>query len=159
MKSIILAVVLTATALAPMPAWAGVYGDDVTRCLAKSTSDGDKLSLVKWIFMSMAAHPAIKQYANISPEQRAQVDAEVGAIIVKRLTKSCRTETIAALKYEGTGFLENSFSSLGQIAMAGLTTDPQVGMALSNWTKNADLSPITELGKEAGRPMPSQSGQ
>jgi hypothetical protein len=76
---------LIAVGLVTTPASAGIYGDDVTRCLAKSVSDSDQITLVTWIFSAIAMHPSIKQYANMSVEQKKQVDSQVN-VIVTRLT-------------------------------------------------------------------------
>ena len=147
-------IALIAAGLVTTPASAGIYGDDVTRCLAKSVSDSDQITLVTWIFSAIALHPSIKQYANISAEQKAQVDGQVNAIVTRLLTQACRKETVAALKYEGAGFLEKSFSALGEIAMGGLTTNPEVAAGLTSWAANMDKEAFAAVAAEAGRPMP-----
>ena len=123
--------------------------------MAKSVSESDQITLVTWIFSAIAMHPSIKQYANISAEQKTQVDSQVNVIVTRLLTQTCRKETVAALKYEGTGFLEKSFSALGEIAMGGLTTNPEVAAGLTSWAANMDKEAFAAVAAEAGRPMPS----
>jgi hypothetical protein len=147
-------IALIAAGLGSTPASAGVYGDDATRCLAKSVSESDQIALVKWIFSAMAMHPSIKQYANISAEQKVEFDSQVNAIVTRLLTQSCRKETVAALRYEGSSFLETSFRALGEIAMGGLTTNPDVAAGLTSWATNMDKEAFAAVAAEAGRPLP-----
>jgi hypothetical protein len=154
MRNIILGAA-AAIALCAEPAWAGIYADDATRCLVKSTNETDQTVLVKWIFMSMALHPSIKEYSNITADQRKQADQQVGVLVRKLLTQSCRKETVDAIKYEGPGFLEKSFTALGEIAMGGLMSNPDVAKGLGTWAAPEDIEAFKELGAEAGRPTPA----
>jgi hypothetical protein len=155
MRSIIAGIAaLIAVGVVTTPASAGIYGDDATRCMAKSVSENDQIVLVKWIFSAMAMHPSIKQYANISAEQKVEFDGQVNAIVTRLLTQSCRKETVAALRYEGSSFLESSFRALGEIAMGGLTTNPEVAAGLTSWATNMDKEAFAAVAAEAGRPMP-----
>jgi hypothetical protein len=45
---------LTLAAAGRMPAHAGQYADQLTKCLVESTSDEDKAGLARWIFASAA---------------------------------------------------------------------------------------------------------
>src|SRR5580692_5230588 len=82
------------------PALAGPYADDLSKCLVKSSSADDQLTLMKWIFAALSAHPAVKPLANISDSQRTEFNAKAGALFERLVTKDCRTESVAALKYE-----------------------------------------------------------
>jgi hypothetical protein len=138
--------------LAAAPASAGVYGDDVTRCVVKATSDADRLDLVRWIYAAMSLHPALKSMTNITAEQRAQFNQTMSTLVVRLLTKDCHKETVDAIKYEGAGFLESTFKSLGEIAMGGLTADPEVSKGFQEWASTMDPKVIETLATEAGRP-------
>ena len=141
-----------------LPAQAGIYGDDATRCLAKSATEADQLILVQWIFAGIARHPAIEKYSSITAEQRVQIDKNMSVLVTRLLSQDCRKEIVTALKYEGGGFLEKSFSALGEIAMGGLTTNPQVGEAMGAWAKDMDVKMFEGLAAEAGRPAPKPAG-
>jgi hypothetical protein len=146
------ATALAAAALFSPSALAGVYADDATRCLVKSMTSEDQLVLVKWIFVGMSVHPAIKQYSSVTPDQRSQADKDMSTLVRKLLMQSCRTVTVDAMKYEGGGFLEQSFGALGQIAMGGLMTNPDVAKGLSSWATPEDIQAFNTLATEAGRP-------
>lgn len=153
------AAALTLALAVSLPAQAGIYGDDATRCLAKSATEADQLLLVQWIFSGIARHPAIEKYASITPGQRAEIDKNMSVLVTRLLSQDCRKEVVAAFKYEGGEFLEKSFSALGEIAMGGLTTNPQVGEAMGAWAKNMDEKTFDGLAAEAGRPLPKPAGE
>ncbi len=157
MKNLLLgAAALAVAGLSSAPAWAGVYADDATRCLAKSMSDDDQIALVKWIFVGMALHPALRDYSTITPAQRTEINSQMSAVVIKMLTVTCRKETVAAIKYEGAGFLEKSFEAVGGIAVGGLMTNPDVARGLSTWATPEVIQAFTSLAVEAGRPPASK---
>jgi hypothetical protein len=143
------AVVLLSIASAA-PALAGPYGDDLAKCLVKSSSEADQLALMKWIFVALAQHPAVHPLSNISDSESTDDNAKAAALFERLLTKDCRTETVAALKYEGISSIESSFSTLGQIAVGGLMKDPAVQKQLGRLSDSVDTGKINEVLKEAG---------
>jgi hypothetical protein len=153
-NSLLGAVALAAVSLSAPPAWAGIYADDATRCLAKSMTDADQIALVKWMFTAIAQHPALKEYSTITPAQKAQTDREMSTLVMRLLTQTCRKETIDALKYEGPSFLEKSFGALGEIAVGGLMTNADVAKGLATWATPEDIQAFGALAAEAGRPTP-----
>ncbi len=143
--------------VATSPARAGVYTDDLSKCLVKSTSAGDQKALVFWIFMAMARHPDVKAYANITEPRRDEGDKTVAGIFQRLLTADCRPEAVAALKYEGTGALEPAFSVLGQVAMRGLMSEPGVEKGMTGVGAYVDETKFEALFKDAGlSPAPSK---
>ena len=129
---------------------AGPYADDLSKCLVKSSSEDDQIALMKWIFVALAQHPAVRPLSNISDTERAQNNAKAAALFERLLTKDCRAESVAALKYEGTSSIETSFSTLGQIAVGGLMKDPAVQKQLAQLTDTIDSGKINAVLKEAG---------
>lgn len=154
MKKILLGVMLGAAALLPLPASAGIYADDATRCLAKSMTEADQMALVKWIFGAIALHPSLKEYSSITPQQRSQMDKDMSALVTKLLMQTCRKEAVDAIKYEGPSFLEKSFGALGEIAVGGLMSQPDVSKGLSTWATPEDIKAFGALAAEAGRAAP-----
>lgn len=59
--------------LCTTPAMAGIYTDDLSRCLVDKTSTEDKSVLVQWIFVAMAQHPSVVPLTKITP---ADVDRD-----------------------------------------------------------------------------------
>lgn len=128
---------------------AGIYTDDLAKCLVKSTSADDQTALVVWIYGGLSLHPAIKAYSNMTEAQHEEVLKRAGHLFERLLTADCRAEAVSALKYEGASAFENSFKVLGEVAMRNLMGDPHVGGGL-DIQKYVDMSKIEQLGKEAG---------
>jgi hypothetical protein len=153
MRSFALAV--AAAALTAVPAQAGVYSDDLSKCLVKSMSPSDQTAVVRWIFSAMALHPDVAPYAKLTPAQHDAFDQEASLLMQRLLTVDCRKETVEALKYEGPASFEASFSTLGQVAMRGLMGHPTVMQDMTKFGSYGDKSKIDDLYKEAGVPPPA----
>ena len=67
MLKVIVAVVVLAGAAVP-PAEAGIYADDLAKCLVASTTTRDQTDLVRWIFATAALHPGVSSIAAVSAE-------------------------------------------------------------------------------------------
>jgi len=102
---------------------AGIYTDDLSRCLVSKSTESDKILLAKWIFSMVALHPGVESMSRISEEDRAAINKGVAGIFEKLLTDACVVETRAAIKFEGEESLKNSFKVLGEIAMTSLLAD------------------------------------
>ncbi len=103
----------------PGTAWAGIYTDNLSKCLVRSTSKEDQLALIQWVFVAMAVHPAVQPYSKATPADREALTQKAGQLMQRLLTVDCRAEAILALKNEGTTTIENSFGTLGETAMTG----------------------------------------
>jgi hypothetical protein len=101
--------------------------DALKTCLADSTSGKDRKDLAKWIFLAMAAHPEMKQYASDNAVTAAdQSSRTVAALVTRLLSDSCVNETRAVVKIGGSQSLQVAFSGLGQLAMQELMADKSV---------------------------------
>ncbi len=121
---------------------AGVYTDDLSRCLVESSSSSDKLTLVKWMFTSISLHPAVKSIASVSPRQVDDSNKKMADLTVRLITETCKNETIKAMKYEGDTAIKTSFTVLGQVAAKELFNDPNVATALAGLGKHIDTEKI-----------------
>lgn len=150
---------LAAAALAlgaATPANAGVYSNDLGKCMVAKSSDEDKAVLVRWIFIAISSTPAIKDLANVNEPQRTENAKAVGALIGRLLTVDCRNEAVLGLKYEGAAALQASFAIVGQAAMATLMSSPSVIAGLDAPQKYIDMKALNVLFQEAGlQPPPS----
>lgn len=128
---------------------AGVYSDDMGKCLVKSSSPEDQVMLVKWIFAAMSEHPAVKPMTKLTTDEREGYNRQAAALMQRLMTVDCRKETIAAMKNEGNSAIEAAFSLLGEVAMRGLMTDPQVQKGIEGLGKGLDEKAFKELTNEA----------
>jgi hypothetical protein len=150
MKRTIMAAACVAVLGAAAPARAGVYADELTKCLVKSTTEADKAKLVEWIFSAMAADPSLKSLSSVSPEQRAALTRGFVEIFQRLVFADCRKEAVEGLKYEGDGVMQPSFSALGEIAMQRLMNGPSFQDTTAQMVTFMDKDKWTALFKEAG---------
>lgn len=134
-------------ALGAVPAHAGLYSDDLAKCLVESTSVDDKNQLVKWIFSMVALHPAVKSIASVSDEARMESSRQTVQLFEKLLTETCLVQTQKAVKYEGPEALRTGFQMLGQVAAREMFNDPNVAQGLAELGKQIDKD---KMGKALG---------
>jgi hypothetical protein len=144
------AAAVAAIALSISPASAGVYTDDLTKCVVKSSDDNDQLALVQWIFSAISRNPAVEPLATITPEQRQTFDRKAAALVQRLLFENCRNEAIAALKYEGPSTMAAAFQVLGQVAARGLMSEPHAAQGLKSLGNYLDKEKTSELFRAAG---------
>lgn len=137
--------VLATSVLLSGAAHAGLYADDLSRCLVAETSARDKTDLVRWIFANAALHPEVASIATVSPENRQAVNRAAGTLLQRLLTESCRKQTEVAVKYEGTETFRSSFEMLGRVAMQELMTHPGVQGGFQEFLKFVDQQKLAEL--------------
>jgi hypothetical protein len=140
--SFILAVVLavSASAQGPQPV------DALKTCLADNTSGKDRKDLARWIFVGMAAHPEIRQYASANVATATDESSRAMAALVTRLlTDSCLSETRAAMKTgQGSQALQLAFAGLGQLAMQELMADKSVQESMGAFMSHIDQARLTQ---------------
>jgi hypothetical protein len=135
-----------ALALGCSVAQAGVYSDDLAKCLVKSTSLDDKANLVRWIFAIAALHPKVSDITSLSSDAREGMNRGAANLFERLLTESCRTQSQEAIRYEGAIAMQQSFQVLGQVAMQELMTDKSVSQGFEGFAKYLDRSKLEALG-------------
>lgn len=132
-------------------AQAGVYTDDLSKCLVRSTNTNDRVVLVRWIFATLALHPAVRSFVSVPDQQRDTATKAVAELFTRLLTANCRNESVNALRYEGVAAIRASFQVLGQVAVHELMTDPNVAKAMHQLGADIDSNPrLKDLLKDAG---------
>ena len=104
-----IAIAMVVAVLAPATASAGVYADDLGKCLVKATSVGDKATFTTWMFGVMSLNPAVHDLSKITPAQLNENDHKVAELFGRLVFKDCRTETLEAIKYEWDRLLSIQF--------------------------------------------------
>lgn len=130
-------------------AWAGVYTDDLSKCLVDSTSTDDRTALVKWLFAAASAHPAIGTLSSVTPADLDSANQVVGGLFMRLLTDSCKLQAQKALRFEGPATLQLSFSVLGQVAGTELFSNPVVANNMAGLQKFVDARQLESLLAEA----------
>jgi len=145
LRPILVVSFLTITGLMPTAANAGIYGDEMAKCLVSSTTTQDRSVLVKWIFAAAASNPEVKSMVSVTDNQRNKLNKSIAELFERLLTDSCRKETQAAYKYEGKATISSSFNLLGQVAGRELFSDPNVTKSVSGLTQYIDQEKMNKL--------------
>ena len=152
MKRVLAVAALSVACLsATTGARAGVFSDDLGRCLVSSSNAADKSTLVVWIYGAMSVHPGIKRYSTMTDAERAANNRAAGELFVRLLAVDCHAQTVAALKNEGPTSFESAFEMLGKVAMGQLMQDPGVNQNMGAFAGDmAKDQRFVSLLKEAG---------
>lgn len=133
--------------LSSQVAFAGPYADDLSKCLVGSTTQEDRMALVKWVFSAASAHPAVKSMVSVSEKQLDDANKGTADLFMSLLTVSCKSEAEKTLQYEGQVTFQTSFQVLGQVAGQELFSSPEVTAAMSGLGKHLDSKKLESLAK------------
>lgn len=149
MKKGLLALPILATTIATtftsFNSTAGVYTDDLSKCLVASTTVTDRNNLVRWMFAAAAKHPAVSEIVAVTPDVMEQTNKKMGDLVNRLLLVACKKETKEAIKYEGGTTIEASFQVLGQVAGRELFSNPAVAEGLSDLDKHIDSAALEQI--------------
>lgn len=161
-RMIAAAAALSVAMLLSANASAGVFADDFSRCLVKSSSTEDQSVLIQWIFAAITLNPSIKPLSSITAEQRDALNKKTAVLFERLIFTDCHNEAVQAVKAEGPTAFETAFQTLGQVAAQGMMSNPAVSGGLSDLAKYMDRSKWDALNREIGAPsgqLPPPSDQ
>jgi hypothetical protein len=124
---------------------AGLYSDDMARCLVASTSQEDKTNLVRWVFAIASLHPKVADVSAMTPPMRDETDRKTAALFERLVTVDCREQARDAIRYEGPAAFQASFEVLGQVAMTELMAHEDIVAGFESFTKYLDESKFAAL--------------
>jgi hypothetical protein len=129
---------------------AGVYADDLTRCVVSSTSASDRISFIRWMFGAMSAHDEVAPLSTVTPEQRASMTEEAAKIVQRLILTDCREQSSNAFKYEGESALTSTFEVFGKVAMGDLMGDAKVSAVFDSMDSYFDRDLLESFSQEIG---------
>lgn len=141
-KKVCASIALSMAATMSVPAHAGVYGDDLGKCLVKSATADDKRQLVQWFYFAIALNPELKPYSNITQEKRDSADKAIAGLFSRLVGDSCPNEAKLAMQYEGVTAFRSAFELLGQIAGRELVTAPEVAAGTQTFIRFLDSAAL-----------------
>jgi hypothetical protein len=124
---------------------AGLYTDDMSRCLVEASSKEDKATLMRWMFVALSQNPSISSLSSATAADVEKSNAAVGALFMRLLTVDCAEKTKKAIKYEGGAAIQASFEVLGRVASSELFTDPKVNAVMAGLDKYVDKKKLDAL--------------
>ena len=127
------------------PAFAGPYGDDLTRCLVDHSSAEDKTTLVKWMFVAMSRHPSVSTLTKVTNNDVEKHNKEAAELFTRLLTQTCVDPSRKAIKYEGATAIQGAFQVLGQVAAGELFANPDVAAVMGGLDKYLDAKKLEAL--------------
>ena len=153
-RAILVAAALAALAV-PASASAGVYTNELGRCMLNAVSPEDKAVVMRAIFAAVSANPVVKSMSSVTPEQQDATSRAMVELMQRLMLKDCRKEAVVAIKNEGALAFTGSFELLGQIAGSELFSDSQVAAQFDRAAPSLDRAQWAALLKEAGVPANS----
>jgi hypothetical protein len=128
------------------PVAAQTNTQQLSQCLAETTSGKDRKDLARWVFFAMASHPEIKQFTTPSAAgAEAETNKTMADLFTRLLAESCMRQAQAAFKEGGAKAIEIAFQTLGQLAMQELMTNPDVNASMARFEKSLDQSKLSKV--------------
>ena len=130
------------------PSFAGLYTDDLSRCIVDSTTAEDRSNLMKWVFIAMSQHPMVSPLTTVKSTDVEGANKIIGQLFMRLLTDTCAQKARDAIRIEGAGAIQSSFQVLGQVAASGLFSDPNVAKAMAGLENYVDKTKLEDLVKQ-----------
>ncbi|MFS0736398.1 hypothetical protein ABC347_05045 [Sphingomonas sp. 1P06PA] len=145
---------ISATGALSSMANAGVFTDDLSRCLVTAATPADRDTMMQWIFSAYAAADIAREISSVTPEQHVAYNKRGAALFERLILVDCRKQAVAAIRNEGQTAFEQSFQVLGQMAGRGLMEDPKVAAEMERFGAVLDREKLGALMTEAGQAAP-----
>lgn len=130
-------------------AHAGLYSDDLSRCLIEKSTEENTVTLTKWMFTALSLHPAVSSMSGVSASDIEMSNKEMAAMFMELMTIRCKEQAAKAIKYEGGIAIQQGFMVFGQVAGQSLFQNPKVAEGMSSLDKYMDKDLLEkELGIE-----------
>ena len=127
---------------------AGVYTNDLIKCVVQKTTKTEFSLLKKWIFFAFSSDKELKSYVNISEKDKLLVNQLMGKYITDILTSRCKKEFETAYKYEGKYAISKTFRYLGEIAGGSVMNSYEVQNYIKEFAQYIDANKFEKILKE-----------
>jgi hypothetical protein len=139
------AVVATLALSVPSFVAANPYVEQLSACLADSTTGKERKQLAEWVFLAMGAHSDIK--AHLAPTASSAVEdvnKAVASLLMRLMTEDCAQEARDTYEKAGSQAFQSSFGMLGNLAMQELMGDRAVANAMTSFEKYLDAKKLSK---------------
>ncbi|GAB3338308.1 hypothetical protein [Marilutibacter aestuarii] len=117
---------------------AGDYQQRLGECLVASSTEADKQALVRWIFYAMSRHPGVADLVDIDDVHGERLTREAAAVFEDLIAQRCAAQSRQAILKEGMAAFQSAFGTLGEVAMGGIITAPEVAHVVGGLARHAD---------------------
>ncbi|MFO1256216.1 MAG: hypothetical protein U1E37_11210 [Sphingomonadaceae bacterium] len=122
-----------------------VMADRLSTCMVENTSAADRQNVIRWLVLSMAAAPQVKNDITIEAGAKDDADRKMAALFTRLVTKDC-AEFARPLFQSGTrSAFELAFAPLGRVAARDAFSDPSTAQAMMSYAKYIDLAELMKL--------------
>ena len=132
------------------PATAGVFTDDLSRCIVGKATDADKAVLVKWMFAAISKNPSLSGLSSLSEKERDVLNSNAGRLYERLILTDCRSEAVAAVKNEGLDSIGAAGEVLGSAAARQMMSSPEVDKELEKMGAGVSEEKWKAFAAEAG---------
>lgn len=112
------------------------------KCIVGSLSPADRQDLARWVFLSMAAHPAVRPAAADVAAGIDDTARKVGALFTRTMRDTCAAQAKAANDAGGTPVIKSAIGFFTQLGVQELMIHKDVLAAHAAFTKFADREAI-----------------
>jgi len=112
------------------------------KCIVANITAGDRQDLARWVFLSMAAHPEVKQFSNARAEATDEAARKVAALFTRTMRDACAKEVQEAARAEGPPVVPSAINFFTQLGVQALMTNRDVLTTLSSFSQYADREGI-----------------
>lgn len=116
--------------------------DQLSDCLVKSTTATDKTTVLQWTYAALSAHPDLKAFSQVTPQQKDQLDQKLAQVLQRIIVDQCSAQTKAVIQTDGLEAVGQSFQQLGREAGESIIKDPAVSQQLQGTLRYIDLNKI-----------------
>ena len=112
------------------------------KCIVANITASDRHDLARWVFLSMAAHPEVKQFSNARADAADAAARKVGALFTRTMRDECAEAVQAAARAEGPPVVPSAINFFTQLGVQELMTNRDVLTTLSSFSQFADREGI-----------------
>lgn len=131
--------------LLAMNTYAATPVDELSTCLSENTNGKDRKLLAKWVFVSMAAHPDMSSFTQVTQAISDETLKAAGLLLTRLLADSCPKETQGAVKAVGPIAIQTAFTVVGQLAFQELMTDKNVLAVTGELQRHMDMQRLAPI--------------
>lgn len=112
------------------------------KCIVANITASDRQDVARWVFLSMAAHPEVKQFSIARAEAAEAAARKVGALFTRTMRDECAREVQEAARTEGRPVVPSAINFFTQLGVQELMTNRDVLANLSSFSQFADRDGI-----------------
>jgi hypothetical protein len=121
--------------------WAQTNNDTLANCLNTHTSAQDRKTLSVWVFVTLANHPDLKDYASSQAAKDSQrIQADMAKLLTRLITDNCAKQTRQTLRDGGTASIQKALTAYARQSLGELVGHPNVTSSLGGLVSNIEPS-------------------